>query len=367
MKHINMLHAMVVPASLLVMSSYSFAAIDDDAAVVLLQQSCTENGATIDNCFEDISTLDNWTWNTRFPSPTQPLKIQIGPGTFTGSFTCNGSGFVTISGSGVGNTVVQNASSPISTTQCVNLVYSDMTLKNTGNLFGVRNRGGDTTWNNIEIIGLGYAWFDSPGGCSGAPGFHYWFNSRIVAETTAAFSTTAYFNACDESWFFGSEITSKGSEGSSTPIRAVGGEVHVYGSVIRAVPDTGATMTEITAVTATNTAEIHIHGTGIDVISAEPNDIAALKASNGGHIHANESSYVMQTGTGGSVTRVSNSGGNISAPFQWQASSNPPAINSITGFDTVVYTNTGDGHPHMAIYDSTCASNWYDINTNSCQ
>lgn len=367
MKHINMSHALVMSASFLLGSSNAIAAIDNNAAVVLLQQSCTENGVTLDNCFEDIGTLDNWTWNTRFPSPTQPLKIQIGPGTFTGSFTCNGSGFVTISGSGVGNTVVQNASLPISTTQCVNLVYSDMTVKNTGNLFGVKNFGGSTTWNNIEIIGLGYAWFDSPGGCSGDPGSHYWFNSRIVAQATAAGSTNAYFNACDESWFFGSEITARGSTGLSTPIRAVGGEVHVYGSVIRAVPDAGAVMTEITAVTAMNSAVIHIHGTGIDVISTELNDITALKVSNGGHIHANESSYVMETGVGGSVTRVSNSGGHIAAPYLWQTSSTPPAINSITGFDTVVYTNTADGHPHMAIYDSTCASNWYDINTNSCQ
>ena len=367
MKRINVLRALIVPALLFLSGSNTLAAVDDDAAVVHLRQSCTENGATMDNCFEDISTLDNWTWNTRFPSPTQPLTIQIGPGTFTGSFTCNGSGFVTISGSGIGNTIVQNAFLPVSTTQCVNLVYSDLTLKNTGNLFGVKNFGGSTTWNNVEIIGLGYAWFDSPGGCSGPPGSHYWFNSKIIAQTTAGFSTTAYFNACDESWFFGSEITARGSVGASTPIRAVGGEVHVYGSVIRAVPEDGATMNEITAVTAMNTAEIHIHGTGIDVISTGPNDITALKVSGGGHIHANESSYVLKTGSGGSITRVANSGGHVSAPFQWQTSGLPPAINSITGFDTVVYTNTVDGHPHMAIYDSSCASNWYDISTNSCQ
>jgi hypothetical protein len=143
--------------------------------------------------------------------------------------------------------------------------------------------------------------------------------------------------------------------------------VHVYGSVIRAIPDDGTNISNVTAVTATNSADIHVHGTGIDVISAQANDIVALKASNGGHIHANESSYVLQTGAGGTVTRISNDGGTIMAPYLWQNGPTPPSIVSVTGADTVVYTNTGDGHPHMAVYDSSCASNWFDINTNTCQ
>jgi hypothetical protein len=352
--------------SVMLFNTNVYAAIDSNAATVLLRTSCNENGATIDNCFDDLNTLNSWVWNTRYPSPTSPLKVDVGPGTFTGSFTCNGSGFVTISGAGMGNTVIQNGSSPISTTQCVNLVFSDMTLKNTGTLFGVRNAGGTTVWSNIEIIGLGYAWFDTPGGCSGAPGTHYWFGSRITAETTASNSATAYFNACDKTWFYGSEITAKGTVGSSTPLVAVGGEVHVYGSNIRAIPADGASMATVTAVTAANTAEIHIHGTGIDVISSAANNITALSAENGGSIHANESSYVMKTGSGGLVTRISNSGGNIAAPYQWQVSATPPAINSLSGYDTVIYTGTGDGHPHLAVYDSSCAGDWYDINTSSC-
>lgn len=357
--------AMLLPAILT--SANISAAIDNNAASVLLRKSCTENSATIDNCFDDLNTLNGWIWNTRNPSPPAPLNVSIGPGKFTGTFSCSNSGHVTLSGSGIGNTILQNASGPISTSQCANLVFEDMTLKNTGNLFGVRNVGGSTVWSNIEIIGFGYAWFDTPGGCSGLPGTHYWFNSKITAETTAANSATAYFNACDKSWFFGSEITSKGTVGSSTPIVAVGGEVHVYGSNIRAIPADGATMTSVTAVTATNTASIHIHGTGIDVISTAPNNITALSASNGGSIHANESSYLMKTGSGGVATRVANSGGDIAAPYQWQTGSTPPTISSVTGYDTVVYTNTSDGHPHMAVYDSSCPSKWYDMTTASCQ
>jgi hypothetical protein len=346
----------------------AFSAVDADAPRIFLRTSCQENGQTVDNCFTDLNTLNTWIWNTRTPAPSTsaPLSVEIGPGIFTGQFTCNNSGHVSLIGSGIQNTVITNSSLPVTTTDCENLVFKHLNLKNTVTLFGVKNAGGSTVWDNVEIDGLGYAWFDTPGGCSGNVGKHYWFSSRIVSAASAANSSTAYFNACDESWFFGSEITSKGTVGSSTPIVAVGGEVHVYGSVIRALPEDGAIMSKVTAVTATNTAEIHIHGTGIDVISSEPNNIVALDASAGGQIHANESSYVLKTGTGGDITRVNNNGGTILAPYLWQTGANPPVVTSVTGYDTAIITNTSDNHPHMVIYDSSCTSNWFDINSSAC-
>ena len=351
-------------------SSQIYAAIDPDAPVVKLDTTCTVSGTTLDNCFTDLNTLDDWIWNTRNPSATAPLKVEIGPGTFDGNFTCNKSGHVTLAGAGMGNTIIQAPSSPISTTDCVNLAFSDITLKNYGNLFGVRNLGGSTVWNNVEILGLGYAWFDSPGGCTSStiPGKHYWFNSKIHSETTAAFSSTAYFNACDESWFFGSEIVSRGNEGSSTPIRAEGGEVHVYGSVIRALPDPGATMTEVTAVTSAGTAEIHIHGTGIDLITDMPNDITALKSTGSGTIHAAASSFVMSTGAGGNRTRVDEQGGAIMAPYTWQTDVTPPSINSKDGADSFILydANAANRHPQMLVSDSNCASGWFVINHGAC-
>ena len=355
-------------ASSVLFSKMAFAAIDTDAEVVELRTSCTENGSPINNCFTDLGTLNTWIWSTRKPSATSPLKVNIGPGTFEGQFRCTDSGHVTLNGSGMGNTIIQAPSSPVSTTRCVDMVFDSFTLKNYGTLFGTKNEGGSTTWNNMELIGLGYAWFDTPGSCGSAPGKHYWFNSKITAEKTAAGSTTAYFNACDESWFYGSEIVAKGSSNSSTPIRAVGGEVHVYGSVIRAIPDSGAIMSEVTAVTATSGAEIHIHGTGIDVITDAANDITALKASNNGSIHASASSYVLITGEGGTKTRLSESGGKIMAPFSWNQDTTPPDINTVDGADSVVVFNpAASGEtPHLLIYSSNCTSNWFEVNTNSC-
>jgi len=354
----------------LAFNTSTHAAIDVSASTISLQTNCTENSNVINNCFTDLNALNTWTWNTRIPSPSpgSPLKIEVGPGTFNGTFSCTSApelgedfGSVTIQGSGIHNTVLQNSSGPISTSKCNNMVFSDMTLKNTVNLFGVKNLGGTTVWNNIRIEGKGYAWFDSPNPCN-TNGTHYWFNSTIIA-TPAAGSARAYYTACDESWFYGSEIISRGSSGTITPIFATGGEVHVYGSVIRALPTGNASAV---AVTATNGSEVHIHGTGIDVIGTDSNNITALAAATNGSIHANSSSYVMQTGEGGNRTRISNNGGIVKAPYQWETAATPPAINTVTGSDTAIITATDDNHPHLTVSDNSCASKWFDINANSC-
>jgi hypothetical protein len=245
------------------------------------------------------------------------------------------------------------------------MTFSHMTLRNTANLFGVSNRGGSTFWDNIKIEGLGYAWFDSPTTCGGG-GKHYWWSSRIIART-AANSATAYYNACDESWFFGSEITAIGSTGQIRTISASGGEVHVYGSVIRAMSDNGAVIgSGFTAVSSSGTAKVHIHGTGIDVISPIANNIVALSATNGGEVHANQSSYVLSTGAGGSATRISNNGGHIHAPYIWEHIPSVPNFTSVTGADMTTITNTPGNHPHLVIYDSGCTSSWFDTSTNAC-
>ena len=351
------------------LSMPSQAAIDADASVVKLRTSCQVAGNPLDNCFTDLNTLNAWIWQTRNPTPSSasPLRVDIGPGTFTGQFSCTSAGYVTLRGSGMGVTVIQNGSMPISTLHCDNMVFSHLTVKNTQTLFGVRNLGGSTFWDSVEIDGLGYAWFDSPGACNGGtPGSHHFFNSRIIAHTSGV-SDTAVFNACDATWLIGSEITSIGASGAQVmPIEAVGGEVHVYGGNIRTLTDGNVSTAFMVAAKSVGNTEIHIHGTGIDVISQGPNDITALTASDGGLIHANASAYVLKTASGGSVTRIANSGGTVWAPYVWQPSANPPAITSANGADTAVITGTADGHPHMVIYDVSCASSWFDSTTGTC-
>jgi hypothetical protein len=121
------------------------------------------------------------------------------------------------------------------------------------------------------------------------------------------------------------------------------------------------------AATATGSGKIHIHGTGIDVISQSANNIVALAASNGGTIHANAAAYSLKTGSGGTVTRISNNGGHVHAPYLWEQHANPPAILSENGADMAVVTGTADNHPHLVIYDTSCAGKWFDTSTNACR
>lgn len=350
----------------------ALAVVDVDAASVQLSKSCTQAGKPIDNCFTDLNALNQWIWNTRNPAPSAaaPLVVEIGPGRFVGQFTCADRGHVSLRGAGMGITFIESGGQPITTTNCVNLSFSEMTLRNTDNLFGVQNLGGSTVWQSVEIDGQGYAWFDTPTNCGTIkPGTHYWFGSRIRSRTAAG-SATAYYNACDSSWLFGSEIISVGTSDQVVPLRVGGGDVHVYGSTIRATTGPGVNASEMGAVAVRSSGEAHIHGTGIDVLSSAGNHLVVLRASNGGVIHANQASYNLKTGSGGTITRISqdtNAATHVHAPYLWEQHPNPPNIQSVNGADMAVVTSTSDGHPHLVIYDASCASRWFDTVTRSCR
>lgn len=355
--------------------------IDTNAPVVKLRDpangGCMEAGVELNNCFTVLNTLNSWITNTRKPKSATPLLVDIGPGKYLGKFSCNKAnyaGYVTLHGAGIKNTVIESAR-PVETTECEQMHFSHMTLRET--LKGVKTLGGSTYWDNIEIDGTSYylAWYDEfPSACPVTPGVHYWFNSK-VATTSKMPGAVAYYNKCDVSWFFGSEITANGiypddpdsgEQGTTsvTPIKAEGGEVHVYGSVIRALSAPNVT-TPITAIISTGTAQVHIHGTGIDVISAEANDITALASFNGGKIHADSAAFNLKTGVGGTITRITGEGHDVHAPYLWAAHSTPPNIISQDGADTAVVTTEG-GTPRFVVYSKACSSNWFDVGCNDC-
>lgn len=349
------------------------AGIDNNAAVVKLRQSCVEDGVTLSNCFTDMPTLNTWVWGTRQPSVTSPLLVEIGPGTFIGKFACVNSGYVSLRGSGQGTTVLENGSQPISSNDCTELKFSDLTVRNTETLLGVGWMGGGTsTWQNVHLDMLGYAWWEGAGtGCQWTPGEHYWLNSRITAHPVTGTTATTYYATCDVSWFIGSEVTAiaDSSFTGSAPVQTVrvpGGEVHFYGSVIRSITESGTNITKQSAVFARDGGQVHIHGTGIDVISGDGNNIIALEAISGASIHANQASYVMQTGAGGTKTRILADGGTIRAPYLWQEGTTPPDIISADGSDMVVQTGNADNKPHLLLYSTDCVSSWFDVVTNTC-
>ena len=331
------------------------------------------------------------TWVDSREKPNNPLAIEIGPGTFNKGFTCRSGRYITLRGSGRENTIIDTLGPAMSIYANCTLSVQDIKLIGTFITVNPSGEGSITTWTNVDIEGTGYAW--SEGGCGAVQPKHFWFSSRIRTKT--GFGIARAYSTCSENWFFGSEITAIGTE-SNTEVAAIlldGSETHVYGSVIRVLSEPGVTLEPgqtkqnkvvkgMVAVHAWD-SEIHIHGTGIDVISKEANDVVALlAATSASMIHTNASSFVLTTGDGGKITRVRNEfNANVSSPFLWGQRDEPPAnLDSVDGADMIVETNCDSTgcHPiptqnetHLLIYNESCNEQshgpWFDVVTGKCR
>lgn len=383
--------------------------IDTDAPVVKLLKSCTESGATLKNCFDTVTSLNSWINATRKPDSTKPLLVEIGPGKFTDAgLICDTVSNITYRGSGQEQTKI---SQPIgfagfdSIRGCTNIAVKSLTLEG---YWGVQWKGtGSSSWTNVTARGIIYGWFDYA--CPGfAGGNHYWFSSRIIADGIDLPSNFAkgYGINCGQSWFFGSEILAIGNN-PTMGLYVNNGEAHVYGSVIRAIAKPGATFPVpsisthpqeegdgLYAALSANNAKLHIHGTGIDVISTNSHEIAALMASTGGEIHANGAAYSLETGGNKKIHRLINNTtipGHIHAPYMWEPHTTPPVnagsttnypgntLVSLDGADMAVETDcTSTGCPttnpgietHLLIYNSKCTGpggTWFDVVTKACR
>jgi hypothetical protein len=335
-----------------------------------------------------MNSLTTWINNTRLPRATSPLLVEIGAGTFGRlALTCNPSagytGYVSFAGAGPEQTIILfgASSSPpfgvIESNDCTNLSFSGLTVRDGGYGYIVWNGGGKSHWSNVVVDVSARGWSEDT--CGASKGEHYWFGSRFINRVVVTIGS-AYNASCDDSWFIGSEITlttrkrgifSSGS-GNFVAINATNGtEVHVYGSVVRAIgPDPSSFTGTLTAVQAGSNAEVHLHGTGIDALSMEPRNIVVLSAATGGKIHANGSSYNLST-VGGTVTRVANNGGHIHAPYLWEHIPDPatiPNFTSVTGADMT--TETVGSDTNMLVYNSQCTGSggpWYNVALRTCR
>lgn len=332
-----------------------------------------------DNCFSNIDDVYTWIKTIRKPNASAPLIVQIGPGTFfkeAGILTCGPTGvtgYVSFVGAGRQHTTIERDNGiTLTFNGCEAIAFKDLTIRAFGGSGGAIqwNGGGSSTWDNVDINAQYYGWAEAT--CGPTRGKHYWFGSRILT-TDFGSSAIGYQARCDESWFFGSQIqtTASGASNFPTVLNVLNkGEIHVYGSVIRALSDYPVSNNgTLTAVKTSENGKIHIHGTGIDVISSVPNNIMALSATGAGaEIHANESSYFLKT-AGGTTTRISKlNGGHIHAPYLWEHLPATP-FESVTGADmtTVAVTDASGTHPHLVIYDSTCLSKWFDTTDKACR
>ncbi len=361
---------------------------DPNASVVYLRTSChianSDPGESpMENCFESMTALKPWIYGRA--NPSAKLLIDIGPGQW--SFSCNlgdspgnVGGELTFRGAGVDKTVFgagpgSGVWSGVSHAHCAGSKWAFESLTIKGIYAVVWFGRGESTWTNVVFEGGNAAWYDASGisgaACAnGSQGTHRFFSSRFsVASSGGGF---AFLNHCGDNWFWGSEILftpSPGQSGAAIVSGGAGNRMHLYGSNVRAEAHANAGATgSLGAINVSDSGELHAHGVGIDVIGKAGWTLTALSAATGGEIHANESSYFIRPSSGATIHRIANSGGHVHAPYQWEPHPTPPAIQSETGADTTVVTGgTSDSHPHMLVYDNSCASKWYDMVDKACR
>lgn len=369
-----------VIAGCFLLSFNASATIDSNAAIVQLRKTCTDGGVALHNCFTTSSALVTWITNTRNPTQAAQLKVEIGPGVFDGfgvSFS-----YVNFIGSGRDKTTIGTTNSSITVNGSTKLHFQDLRLTGGFPAPIYWLGGGSSTWVNVLIEGSTYGWTES--NCNlvtkATRPVHKWFSSTIISAGKVAYATQ-----CSENWFYGSEIIATGP-GFGDGLRGITArayystdypETHIYGSVIRVLPSDNASFSEpsasgdgvgVVAIAAGQNAEIHVHGTGIDVLGNNmPNNVAAIAAINGGVVHAAQTAFNMKTASGGSIVRIKNEGGHIHAPYLWEHIPTSPLISANGADITTVTSGTSDGFPHLLIYSTNCASGWYDSVDKNCK
>ncbi len=396
----------------------SITIVDNNTDVVNLRDNCTG----VINCATTFEELLNWVWNTRKPSITNPLLVDIGPGIFyvqtnNGSYLdfCKGGSNVTFKGSGVDRTTITGTSgnvrnlipyvltdAVIKIKDCDNLTFQDLSIKTraidvaTGGIMGVAwIGGGKSVWNNVRIKSDYWSWVDICS-ASGIPGEHKWFGSSLESSGGGAVNSV-YRSDCAFSLIHGSEFLTarRASDNSLLDVfvaveaNTQKAQIQLYGTSIRVLYPSNASgvpykTTSITGLRANDGGIIHMHGGIISVRSEHPTkvfDVIGAEVNNGGLIHTLETAYGMKAGGTGDIKRiVINNGGEINSPFQWPSDSIPPVIQSINGYDTFIETDcdqfgncSGNSnlpqHPHMMIYDDNCNINgsWFDMVINKCR
>lgn len=372
---------------------------------VFLRTSCdvptTSGVLTLDDCFTQMGDLVDWIHDIRRPTSTTPLLVDIGPGTFE-RFECRetlswqDAGYISLRGAGQSKTVVratggelmpQAEHSAAFVQGCEDLHFQSLTLRSES--VGVLWSGsGSSNWFDVEVDVLGtddpaWGWEDT-GGCS-QPAQHFWFGSIIRAKGPTY--SVGYEPKCSINWFYTSEIRAEGHAGTNLNNNALrirsGGDVRVFGSVLRAVA--GDRMSPILFFAAVQNHGGRFEMYGGDIVAdayGMPVDQAVVGIwSQGVASQRNrtlETSFSLRPSGGGGPSRVAflPGGGPVDSPLLHPQSEDPPAaISSVPGSDIFVETDCGsDGNcnhggdeTHLMIWNPVCADSWFDSTAKRCR
>lgn len=366
---------------------------NSDYQVVELKTDCQGK----DGCFEDINESTDWLFTNS--SATNPLLLNIGPGQFSFDATnpiCNGTGYVTLRGSGRDNTII-SVTQALTFKACPSIVVENLTIQRlNGGCSSYQaavkwHDGGSSTWTNVLIDGSNIGWWDT--GTEG--GVHYWFSSVVRANHVGNPSICYYIypyysDSPADTWFYGGEIAGKHTGGGfltrmSTVFAGNGAKVRMFGTAVRSI-QTGTKMLgnafnfsfgSFGLVSRGSGSQIHLHGGIVNISSSSSSDVCvAVAAYNGGKVHTPGSTYVQNCASNNTI-RLYNQDGDIEAPHVWNAGETlPNNLNSVTGQDMFVQTNcsstgcTATGsQSHLLIYNSACttAGPWFDVGLNKCR
>jgi hypothetical protein len=358
-----------------------------------------------------MAEVVTWTWNTRQPTASDPLVIDVGPGEF-GPFSCTNAGYVTIRGNGRDNTIIaqQGAQGAVTVENCTRLSFQNLAIK--GDEFGYSSaaiywfEGGDSTWSDVDVFSGGgtasvsYSWWDECTG-SGEKSLHYWFGSRLIGQ--GGWYHTTMFTACSETWFYGGEVAAIGNPNSPnsnflqhTAVWVLSrGDFRAFGTAIRST-DGGANKTifngggrlGLQGVIVGNFdsytnlgpegGDFHMHGGIINTNGSNTSgdsDVFALHVDDVADAHVVDTAFSVKASGTGTGHRIS--GSKAQSPYQWPPGSNPPQIGSVHGADMFVETDcdgTGDcegagTETHVMVYNASCTVTgpWFDSTTGRCR
>ena len=255
----------------------------------------------------------------------------------------------------------------------------------------------------MELIAAYYPWVDVCATGNSAIGTHTWFGSTFISHGQGVLNV-GYKSNCGISEIHGSNIFVTKTILGNTNWSMIGveagakGEIALYGSSVRVIVPATASAGIVFSnqnisippvygqggLLALDGGIIHMHG-GIVSVRHERNDVTssvfgARTIGVGSMVHTPDTAYGMKASGSGVVARVMMSGGEVSAPYQWPQSTNPPNIISVTGADIFIETDcsmTGacdnvpstQQEPHIMIYNSYCTLGkpWFDSTMKQCR
>ena len=206
-------------------------------APVELRADCPSDAN--DTCFSDLATLDHWLWQTRKPSATAPVLVQVGAGEFRGRIDCREQGHVTFRGEGrarskLVGTVDEFPFATIRTERCTDLSFEQLTVlaprSHTGRGKAVRwSGGGDSHWSDVELRAEYVAWYDS--GCPHGNALPPLGSHRFERVSIHA-GALGFFSDCGEARLDETEIAV--APEPATPLLNLGGGVSRIAAGVKA-------------------------------------------------------------------------------------------------------------------------------------